>query len=416
MGAVTDVKTVLGLAKHGWHVFPVAQGGKRPVVKWSKAATTDPEQIVGWFAGTSHNVGISCGPSGLVVVDEDEPNAFDAFAGSLGETVPATFTVGTGRGRHLYFADPRHEFGNSDRGFHGYPVNVRGQGGYVVGPGSEHASGAVYEAVDDREPVPVPHWLARALRGSQAATEGRDDVFADPDALRTPRGVEAVPEVIRAGDRHNELVGYAGYLRHHGIDLPVAEAMIRMLWERCEQPTDAPMPWDEAAAILHDCYERYDADERYPGLPVTAADQPGEPQPYPFVPGGSFILDTAADPEPMWGCGSEVLWTDGEALMIVGGQGVGKTTLAQQLALGRAGFTEYATLLGHPIRPGAGRTLYLAMDRPRQAARSFRRMVGEAWRAELDERLVVWQGPPPGTSPSTPACWRPCARRPTPTR
>jgi replicative DNA helicase len=35
------------------------------------------------------------------------------------------------------------------------------------------------------------------------------------------------------------------------------------------------------------------------------------------------------------------------------------------------------------------------MDRPQQAARSFRRMVGEAWRAELDQRISVWQGPPP---------------------
>lgn len=35
------------------------------------------------------------------------------------------------------------------------------------------------------------------------------------------------------------------------------------------------------------------------------------------------------------------------------------------------------------------------MDRPKQIARSFRRMVGDAWRAELDARLTVWPGPPP---------------------
>ena len=69
--------------------------------------------------------------------------------------------------------------------------------------------------------------------------------------------------------------------------------------------------------------------------------------------------------------------------------------MAQQLALGRARFAEYCELLGYPISPGRRRVLYLAMDRPRQAARSFRRMVGEAWRSELDERLSVWAGPPP---------------------
>lgn len=111
--------------------------------------------------------------------------------------------------------------------------------------------------------------------------------------------------------------------------------------------------------------------------------------------GGAFILDTDPDPVPVWGQASDVLAAQGEALMIAGPQGVGKTTLAQQYALGRCGFSEYADLLGFPIRPGKRRTLYLAMDRPRQAARSFRRMVGAAWRAELDDRLVVWQGPPP---------------------
>ena len=116
---------------------------------------------------------------------------------------------------------------------------------------------------------------------------------------------------------------------------------------------------------------------------------------YQFTSGGSFILDTDPTPQPLWGDGGQVLWADGESLVIDGPQGVGKTTLAQQLALGRAGFDEYAKLLGFPIIPGQRRVLYLAMDRPKQAARSFRRMVGEAWRAELDKRLSVWQGPPP---------------------
>ncbi len=130
--------------------------------------------------------------------------------------------------------------------------------------------------------------------------------------------------------------------------------------------------------------------------PTPQTDQEGQGTPtYAFVPGGSFILDTSPDPEPLWGSGTEVLLAEGEALIIAGGQGLGKTTLAQQLTLGRCGFGEYADLLGWPIKPGAQRTLYLAMDRPNQASRSFRRMVGEQWRADLDDRLVVWRGPPP---------------------
>jgi AAA domain len=96
-------------------------------------------------------------------------------------------------------------------------------------------------------------------------------------------------------------------------------------------------------------------------------------------------------------CGETAIRCSGptESLVIDGPQGVGKITLAQQLALGRAGFDEHTKLLGIPIIPGQRRVLYLAMDRPKQAARSFRRMVGDAWRTELDDRLSVWQGPQP---------------------
>jgi replicative DNA helicase len=112
--------------------------------------------------------------------------------------------------------------------------------------------------------------------------------------------------------------------------------------------------------------------------------------------GGDFILDSPTAPSPVWGEGQDVLWAEGEALIVAGPQGLGKTTLIQQLALGRCGIPEYSELLGFPIQYGYGRVLYLAMDRPKQAARSFRRMVGEAYRDELNGLLVVWEGPPPG--------------------
>jgi len=115
---------------------------------------------------------------------------------------------------------------------------------------------------------------------------------------------------------------------------------------------------------------------------------------YQFLPGGSFILDSDPMPRALWGESDRVIWSDGEALIIAGAQGLGKTTLAQQLALGWIGIHKYSSLLGFPIEPGR-RVLYLAMDRPRQAQRSFRRMVTEEERDALDDRLVVWKGPPP---------------------
>lgn len=107
--------------------------------------------------------------------------------------------------------------------------------------------------------------------------------------------------------------------------------------------------------------------------------------------GATFILDQPAGIPSVWGEGENVLWARGEPLLIVGPQGVGKTTLAGQLTLALIGLRP--TLLGFPVEP-VGRVLYVAADRPAQAARSFARMVSEPHRAVLAERLHIHKGPP----------------------
>lgn len=112
-----------------------------------------------------------------------------------------------------------------------------------------------------------------------------------------------------------------------------------------------------------------------------------------LVDGASFVLDQPAEVPAVIGSGTRVLMAAGESLMIVGPQGSGKTTVAQQLTLARLGLRDQ--VLGFPVVPGRRRVLYMACDRPRQAARSLGRMVSEADRTRLAEQLVVWQGPPP---------------------
>lgn len=111
------------------------------------------------------------------------------------------------------------------------------------------------------------------------------------------------------------------------------------------------------------------------------------------VDGASFAYDLPPDTPAVWGQGSDVLWAEGESLIICGPQGVGKTTLAGQLVMARLGLLNH--VLGLPVITGVNRVLYLAMDRPRQAARSLGRMLAPDWRHTLADRLVVWQGPPP---------------------
>lgn len=116
--------------------------------------------------------------------------------------------------------------------------------------------------------------------------------------------------------------------------------------------------------------------------------------PEPFQSGARFILDAPDEVPAIWGDGENVAWAAGEPVGIVGPQGVGKSTMAQRLSLARAGIGE-PELLGMPVEVDGRRVLYIAADRPRQIARSFARMVGEADRAALDRQLVICPGAPP---------------------
>lgn len=111
-----------------------------------------------------------------------------------------------------------------------------------------------------------------------------------------------------------------------------------------------------------------------------------------LIPGGSFILDRPDTVPALWGDGEQVLWAESEALLIAGPAGVGKTTVAQQVLLAAIGIRPHA--LGMPVRRFE-RVLYLASDRPQQAARSFQRMVTPDDRTALDKHLTFWPGPPP---------------------
>ena len=143
----------------------------------------------------------------------------------------------------------------------------------------------------------------------------------------------------------------------------------------------------------HDELEQYLAGLRAGPNPWAQKDDAPEPAPIRYLDGWSFITQAGAPVEPLWGVDDRVLWAQGESLIIVGGQGAGKSTIAQQVVLHAIGLRD-GDLLGLPVAP-AQRVLYLAMDRPRQIARSFRRMVTADDEATIADRLVVWPGPPP---------------------
>ena len=168
---------------------PLRGRRKRPALRgnWQDLATTSPDQIRDWWARAPYNIGIACGPSGLVVIDLDLPHDVDddeeAADGALfplsgadilsglarqhGERYPGgTYVVDTPSGGcHLYFSVAGDARVRNSAGAVGPHIDVRADGGYVVGAGSR-IGGRAYTARGRRAPAPLPSWLARLVKDS----------------------------------------------------------------------------------------------------------------------------------------------------------------------------------------------------------------------------------------------------------
>lgn len=280
------------LAGRGWHLFQVdhpdarvCQGrmdghdpatcderGKHPVGRWTDKASTDPQVIAAWSSGRAVNVGIACGPSGLVVIDQDRPNGLRDYAKDIGEELPYTYEVRTHDGRsHLYFRAPEDiEIGNATALAEPAGCDVRGKGGYVVGPGSKHASGQVYTPVDPDAPVAVmPDWLVKILTAPKPVAPSVNGHAAwglgTVEVIRGPRDGEP-------GERHNVIASYSSRLRERAIPDSEARILVRALWERCEQPPACkyPMTAEAAEALRVDIYGRYPVGPSDRGRQVNA--------------------------------------------------------------------------------------------------------------------------------------------------
>ena len=171
----------LAYAARGWAVFPLAPGLKRPAVAdWERWATCDPDRLTAyWSSRPAAGVGIACGPSGLVVLDLDVPKTSPAgppastrtgahrfldLCERAGQPVPLTCVARTGRGGwHLYFTHPAGAELRNTAGRLGPLIDTRAHGGYVVAPPTV-VEGRPYRVHRDRAPVPLPGWLADALR------------------------------------------------------------------------------------------------------------------------------------------------------------------------------------------------------------------------------------------------------------
>lgn len=158
----------LKAAARAWFVFPLRPGRKTPAIAtWPAFATTDPGRIRRWWAtDPQRNIGVATGPSGLYVIDIDthaDPDPLVRLADRIGVEIPDTFTVHTPHGRHLYFQAPATpELRRCTVGRIAPGVDTRGDGGYIVAPGSATPAGR-YRIINPHQPAALPDWLTNRL-------------------------------------------------------------------------------------------------------------------------------------------------------------------------------------------------------------------------------------------------------------
>jgi hypothetical protein len=205
-----NLAVALDLAKAGIPIFPARldQNGetkkweKRPAIKgWKTAATTDLECIRGWWRDLPFKLGLPvhrlvpgiwCGHPALdwIVIDADRHggpdgvSAFDALAAMPGNGLPVgPRTMTAGNGIHFVFRQRSGtKFGNSDGELPG-GIDVRGVGGWIVGPGAirpddrmwRPSDGApcLVDAFKDRSIPELPFWLTRIISESDKLKEPR---------------------------------------------------------------------------------------------------------------------------------------------------------------------------------------------------------------------------------------------------
>lgn len=199
-------KVALALAKKGVRIFPCRwedgppgtdghpqwrAKSPMPRIKWTTASTTDPDIINTWWeAAPEALIGMPLAPLNRVVIDPDQhpgqPDGVAAFD-RLAERYPGlkdTAWVQTPQGKHYFYKQPAKRLGNA-QGSLPPGINVRGDGGYVIAPGSMLPDGRIWE-LHDAELRELPQGVIDMISSSASSKvehEPEHDAADNDDAV-----------------------------------------------------------------------------------------------------------------------------------------------------------------------------------------------------------------------------------------
>ncbi|MET7795511.1 bifunctional DNA primase/polymerase [Streptomyces decoyicus] len=167
-------------------------------------ASTDPLTVRRMFAAAPWAIGygLACGlpPHHLIGIDLDTKNGADGLtalrflAEQHGFPIPPTVTVRTpSGGRHLWLTGPPSPPVPNSVGRLAPGIDIRGTGGYLVGPGSLTAHGRYALAPGSpQRPAPVPSALLTLLTAPPPSTH------REPAAGAPPQPAAALVRFVRA--------------------------------------------------------------------------------------------------------------------------------------------------------------------------------------------------------------------------
>ena len=199
-------------------------------------ATTDPAAVRALFAAApwATGYGIACGhpPHHLIGVDldidaagrTDSVAALQQLALQHLFTIPPTVTVLTpSGGRHIWLSGPPGVTVPNSAGRLAPGIDIRGAGGYLVGPGSVTAHGAyrLVPGTGTLPPAPCPSALLHLLTPPASPPRHQDG--------RPGQGHGLIRFVLAAGEgqRNTRLFWAACRAYEHGFGDALAEALTR---------------------------------------------------------------------------------------------------------------------------------------------------------------------------------------------
>lgn len=342
------VEAAIGYATAGWQVFPCHPTGHQPLVEHGfYGATADVEKIRGWWwRWPDAAVALRTGQeSGVFAVDVDPRNGggyslehLEGQQGPLPETVESQTGGG---GRHLLFRWPGTRVPCST-GKVAPGIDVKGDGGYIILPPSDHKSAKRYCWMIGQEPgehtlADAPAWLMNMIMRPEEPAPGPEGLAA---ALH-----DAIPE----GYRNKTLASIAGHLRRIGMQVEeIKAALLAVNGHRCTPPLEAAEVERIARSI-----GRYDPDsaaqaqveqwpERYLGTQGAGASPMGP------------VMTCLADVKPR---NVEWLWPKriaiGKITMLAGDPGLGKSFCSMDIAARVSVGAAWPDLLEAPQQVGS---------------------------------------------------------------